>query len=75
MHSASSRFNSITLFAGLVMAIMCTVNFFHGRLIYDPKPDIKFEITQLPNFIKTQQWEQAAFRYNMFASKFLINKT
>ena len=56
MHSASSRFNSITLYAGLVMAMMCMVNYFHGRLIYNPEPEIQFEITQLPNFIKTNNW-------------------
>ena len=75
MHSASSRFNSITLYAGLVMAMMCMVNYFHGRLIYNPEPEIQFEITQLPNFIKTNNWEQASFRYNMFASNFYLIQT
>lgn len=56
MHSASSRFNSTIMYAGLLMAIMCAINFSHGRLIYDPQPEIKFEITQLPNFIKTNNW-------------------
>lgn len=56
MHSASSRFNSITLYAGLIMAIMCMLNYFHGRMIYNPQPDIKFEITQLPNFMRTNNW-------------------
>ena len=70
MHSASSRFNSITLYAGLIMAMMCMINYMHGRIIYTPEAEVRFEITQLPNFIKTNNWEQASFRYNMFASKF-----
>ena len=70
MHSASSRFNSITLYAGLIMAVMCLVNYFHGRLIYNPKPDIKFEITALPSFIPTVNWDQVSFRYNMHAGIF-----
>lgn len=42
MHSASSRFNSITLYAGLLLAILCAINYAHGRYIYNPQPDIKF---------------------------------
>lgn len=42
MHSASSRFNSITLYAGLVMAIMCAINYVHGRYLYNPNVDVKF---------------------------------
>ena len=57
------------------MAMMCMVNYFHGRLIYKPEAEIVFEITQLPNFIRTNNWEQASFRYNMFASKCLIIQT
>ena len=75
MHSASSRFNSITLYGGLIMAMMCMVNYFHGRLIYKPEAEVVFEITQLPNFIRTNNWEQASFRYNMFASKYLLIQT
>jgi len=42
MHSASSRFNSITLYAGLIMAIMCALNYAHGRYLYTPNVDVKF---------------------------------
>jgi len=42
MHSASSRLNAITLYAGVIMAIMCAINYTHGRLIYDPQPEVKF---------------------------------
>ena len=72
MHSASSRFNSITLYAGLLMAAMCMVNFLHGRWMYNPQADVQFEITQLPSFIRTNNWDQASFRYNMHASTIFI---
>lgn len=56
MHSASSRFNSITLYTAVVLAIMCLVNFAHGYFIFNPKVDAKFEINSVANFVDTKQW-------------------
>ena len=67
MHSASSRFNGITLYTAMVLAAMCFVNFIHGRYIYEPKVDVNFEIKSLVNFVSTPQWEQASFKYNLNA--------
>jgi hypothetical protein len=41
MHSASARFNTITLFTASVLAIMALVNFAHGYYIFNPKVDVK----------------------------------
>jgi len=67
MHSASSRFNGITLYTAMVLAIMCAVNFFHGYYIYEPKVDVNFEIKSLVNFVGTPQWDQASFKYSLNA--------
>ena len=67
MHSASSRFNGITLYTAMILAAMCFVNFIHGRYIYEPKVDVNFEIKSLVNFVSTPQWEQASFKYNLNA--------
>lgn len=67
MHSASSRFNGITLYTALVLAAMCAINFFHGYYIYEPKVDVSFEIKNLVNFVSTPQWEQASFKYSLNA--------
>ena len=53
MHSASSRFNSITLCAGLLMAALCAINYFQGRLMCNPTAEVNFEIVSLPQFIAT----------------------
>ena len=65
MHSASSRFNSIFMFSLTVLAIMCGINFFHGYYLYQPKPDVNFTITSIPNFMNTKLWDQLSFRYNL----------
>ena len=68
MHSASSRFNSITLCAGLLMAALCAINYFQGRLMCNPTAEVNFEIVSLPQFIATNGGQVASFRYNMNAS-------
>lgn len=72
MHSASSRFNGITLFTGMVLGVMCAINFFHGYYIYTPEAAVSFEISGLTNFIKTSNWDQASFKYSMTAGTFLL---
>ena len=74
MHSASARFNSVTLYAGLILAVICAVNYAHARYTYNPQPEIQFEITETSNFIPTNKWEVATFRYNMHASTFNIKE-
>lgn len=69
MHSASSRFNGITLFTCLVLAIMCGVNYFHGSYIYTPEAEVSFQIDNITNFIKTVNWDQVSLKYSMTASK------
>jgi len=75
MHSASSRFNGITLFTGLVLALMCAVNYFHGVYLYNPQVDVSFEINSCTNFVKTYNWDQASFKYSMLVGTFLFTKT
>ena len=65
MYSASSRFNSILMYTFTIMAIMCGINYIHGRYIYDPKPDINFAITSVPSFMQTSNWEQLSFRFDL----------
>lgn len=67
MHSASSRFNGITLYTSLVLAVMCLVNFTHGYLIYNPKADVAFDVKAITNFIDTKLWEQVSFKYSLNA--------
>lgn len=42
MQSATSRLNHIIMFGCLLLFIMSGINYIHGRLIYDPQPDVKF---------------------------------
>ena len=74
MHSASSRFNGITLYTAMVLAAMSLVNFIHGYYIYEPNVDVNFEIKSLVNFVSTPQWEQASFKYNLNAGKAITIK-
>jgi dolichyl-phosphate-mannose--protein O-mannosyl transferase len=67
MHSASARFNNITLFTAVVLAVMSLINFTHGYLIYTPNVDVHFNINNLSNFMNTKPWEQAAFKYSLQA--------
>ena len=67
MHSASSRFNGITLYTTLVLAAMCLLNFAHGYLIYTPKASVALDVKAVTNFIDTKLWEQASFKYSLAA--------
>lgn len=67
MHSASSRFNAVMLFTASVLAAMCAVNFAHGYLVYSPAVDVRFELSDPTNFVDTKNWEQAAFKFSLFA--------
>jgi hypothetical protein len=74
MHSASSRFNGITLYTAMVLGFMCLLNFAHGYLIYNPTLDhVHFQINAITNFIDTRPWEQASFKYTLNAGKTSIN--
>ena len=73
MHSASSRFNSVTLFTASVLAVMSMVNFAHGYYIFNPKVDVVLQIKEPTNFVDTRFWDQAAFRYNLYAGKFVFS--
>lgn len=71
MHSASTRFNSITLFSFTVLAVICVLNFFQGYLTFNSQHALKsFEITQLTNFISTNKWDQASFKYSLDAGTY-----
>lgn len=68
MQSATSRLNHIVMLGCLMLLIMAGLNYAHGRIIYDPQPDIKFEIVSIPSFMETKKWDQLNFRYNLEAS-------
>ena len=68
MHSASSRFNTISLFTAMVLAVACVVNFFHGYHLYQPKAEVEMGIDSIINFIKTPHWDQVSFKYSLDAS-------
>jgi hypothetical protein len=42
MHSASTRFNGITLFTGTVLGVMCLVNFFQAYFTFYPNAQVGF---------------------------------
>lgn len=67
MHSASSRFNGITLYTTMVLAAMCLLNFAHGYLLYSPSAQVALEVKAVTNFIDTKLWEQASFKYSLHA--------
>ena len=67
MQSATSRLNSIVMFGGTLLLVMSLVNHFHGRFLYDPKPDIQFEITAITSFREARQWDALSFKYNLNA--------
>jgi hypothetical protein len=70
MHSASSRMNTIMMFTLTVMAIMCGINYLHGRVLYQPSTEVQFSITNIVNFMRNSKgWDQLSFRYNMEAGK------
>jgi len=49
------------------------VNFAHGYYIFNPKVDVVLEIKEPTNFVDTRFWDQAAFRYNLYAGKFVLS--
>jgi hypothetical protein len=55
------------LFTASVLAVMCMVNYTHGYLIYNPTVNAHLELKDPTNFVDTRNWEQAAFRYNLYA--------
>lgn len=67
MHSASSRFNSVTLYTAMVLAVMAAINFAHGYYLYSPKVDVQMSINEPSNFMDTKLWEQAAFKFSLYA--------
>lgn len=75
MHSASSRFNGITLYTTMVLAAMCLINFTHGYLIYTPRAQVALEVKAVTNFIDTKLWEQASFKYSLNAGTHPLIKT
>lgn len=68
MQSATSRLNHIVMFGCVLLLFMSAVNFTHGRLIYNPQPQVNFEIVSIPSFMDTKKWDQLNFRYNLEAS-------
>jgi hypothetical protein len=75
MHSASSRFNSITLFTASVLAVMALVNFLHGYYVFNPKVDVVLNIRNPSNFVDTKFWDQAAIRYDLYAGRQAFTQT
>lgn len=69
MQSATSRLNNIIMFGATVLLAMSIINHIHGRFfIYDPQPDIEFNITEVTQFRNTTLWEQLSFKYDLKAS-------
>ena len=56
MQTATARLNNIIMLGCITLAIMAGINHFHGRFLYDPKPDVNFEILSIPNFMHTNKW-------------------
>lgn len=74
MHSASTRFNGITLFTCSVLAVMCLLNWTQSYLMFNPKTDPQLEITTMTNFINTSKWDQASFKYSLQAGNDLFTE-
>ena len=72
MHSASTRFNGITLFTFSVLAVMCLINFTEGYFLFNPRAEVEFKIDTIPNFINTTRWDQASLKYSMQAGTYCI---
>lgn len=69
MYSASTRFNSITLFSFTVIGAMSVINFFQGYLTFNPNVPVNLQINSITNFISTSKWDQASFKYSLSAGK------
>lgn len=73
MQSATSRLNNIVMFGATVLLTMAIINHIHGRfLIYDPQPDIEFNIIEVSKFRNTTPWEQLSFKYDLKASTLFL---
>lgn len=70
MHSASSRFNSVVVFTSTILVVLCAINFAHGYSLIHPQlnnVEVRLTLRDPVPFVDTKQWEQAAFRFDLFA--------
>ena len=68
MHSASTRFNGITLFTFSILAVFCLMNFSQGYLEFQPNAEVDMKIEGVTNFISHPKWDQASLKYSLHAS-------
>ena len=78
MHSASSRFNSVVVFTSTILAILCAINFAHGYYLVHPQlnnAEVRLTLRDPVPFVDTKQWEQAAFRFDLYAGTLSLMQT
>ena len=68
MHSASTRFNGITLFTFSVLGVLCLMNFAQGYFEFRPNAEVELQIESITNFVRQPKWDQASFKYSLRAS-------
>ncbi len=70
MHSASSRFNAVVVFTAMILVLLCGINFgqgyFHVRQHLD-NLNVRLAVHKPNPFVDTKFWDQAAFRYDLYA--------